>query len=146
LKENFRIFSVPPFVEYQLPAIIYAMAIFVVSSIPYAQPPPLGIVYEDKWIHLLEYGGLGFLVARAFYFQNRHGWLRRRWFWMAVLATFAYGITDEIHQWFVPGRYADILDAVADGLGGLLGAYFFSRYLKWKELRMQKTSRKRNGG
>ena len=110
---------------YQLPAFLYAILIFIVSSIPYATPPPLGVVYQDKWIHLLEYGALGFLVARALYHQTRYALLRRRWFRMTILITFLYGVSDELHQWFVPGRHADGIDVLADGLGGLLGAYLF---------------------
>jgi VanZ family protein len=33
-----------------------------------------------------------------------------------------YGVFDEIHQYFVPGRHADGLDMLADIGGGLLGA------------------------
>ncbi|MGB5540538.1 MAG: VanZ family protein, partial [Gammaproteobacteria bacterium] len=33
-----------------------------------------------------------------------------------------YGVLDEIHQYFVPGRQADVLDVLADVSGGLLGA------------------------
>ncbi len=44
---------------------------------------------------------------------------------MTVLITFLYGVSDELHQWFVPGRHADGIDVLADGLGGLLGAYLF---------------------
>ncbi len=137
--------SLPPFLWYQLPALLYALAIFVLSAVPYAQPPPLGIVYEDKWIHLLEYGGLGFLVARALYFQKRYEWIRQHWFWLAVLITFAYGVTDEMHQRFVPGRHADALDAIADGFGGLLGAFLFSRYLEWKVPHWQRMSSEKGG-
>lgn len=42
--------------------------------------------------------------------------------WLAALMALLFGVSDEIHQYFVPGRYADVLDVVADGVGGLLGA------------------------
>ena len=35
----------------------------------------------------------------------------------------SFGISDEIHQSFVPGRSPDLWDLVADSLGALLGAY-----------------------
>jgi VanZ family protein len=34
-----------------------------------------------------------------------------------------YGVSDEFHQYFVPGRSVEALDVLADALGGLLGAW-----------------------
>lgn len=36
---------------------------------------------------------------------------------LAIICVIAFGISDEIHQWFVPQRQADILDLVADTFG-----------------------------
>jgi VanZ family protein len=36
-----------------------------------------------------------------------------------------YGITDEIHQSFVPMRDTSVFDVFADGLGSFAGAYFY---------------------
>ena len=33
-----------------------------------------------------------------------------------------YGLADELHQYFVPNRYADPVDWVADTLGSAIGA------------------------
>src|SRR5690606_15800676 len=41
---------------------------------------------------------------------------------LALLAVL-YGISDEIHQSFVPGRFPDLWDLVADSAGALLGAW-----------------------
>lgn len=47
-----------------------------------------------------------------------------------VLFCLVYGFTDEIHQYFIPGRFASGWDLVADGIGGLLAmlAVFCWRY------------------
>ena len=41
---------------------------------------------------------------------------------VAMAAAFAYAVSDEWHQSFVPGRSADVLDWYADAAGALLGA------------------------
>jgi VanZ family protein len=67
------------------------------------------------------YAGLGALLVRAL----AGGW---RWRVSLGIATAAvviatgYGITDEMHQWFVPTRQMDLADVVADALGALVAA------------------------
>ncbi|MCK5081916.1 MAG: VanZ family protein, partial [Candidatus Omnitrophica bacterium] len=44
-----------------------------------------------------------------------------------------YGISDEIHQSFVPGRNAGIIDIIADTIGGAAGGFgclLFLEYIK----------------
>ena len=39
---------------------------------------------------------------------------------VAIAITVGHGMGDEFHQWFVPGRSADLRDLAADGAGALL--------------------------
>lgn len=48
--------------------------------------------------------------------------LATRRVWLAVLIAFLFGISDEVHQYFVPNRSADVMDVVADVVGATLGA------------------------
>src|SRR5690606_18555072 len=66
---------------------------------------------SDKVAHFGAYAVLAALLTLATG-KTMVGW---------VLAV-AYGITDEIHQAFVPGRFASVGDLVADALGAALGA------------------------
>ena len=66
---------------------------------------------SDKVAHFGAYAVLGALLTLAVG-KPMVGW---------VLAV-AYGISDEIHQAFVPGRFASVGDLVADALGAALGA------------------------
>ncbi|MDH3980911.1 MAG: VanZ family protein, partial [Gammaproteobacteria bacterium] len=43
-------------------------------------------------------------------------------YWKITALTALYGVLDEFHQSFVPGRNADVLDVLADASGALLGA------------------------
>ena len=41
---------------------------------------------------------------------------------LTIVCATAYGISDEFHQWFVPGRTADVHDVMADAIGATLAA------------------------
>jgi len=41
---------------------------------------------------------------------------------VGVLIAAAYGATDELHQYFVPGRQADVADLLADAIGAIAAA------------------------
>lgn len=75
---------------------------------------------SDKLIHLICFAGLGFFWCWWF---PREAWLEHPWrhILYVTLIVAAYGVVDEIHQYFVPGRYASVLDWVADLAGGMLG-------------------------
>jgi len=92
--------------------------IFYVQSLS-SPPSPAGI--DDKVQHLLGYALLGLLATRA-----SAGGLRRRVTLGAALIgvaiTSGYGITDEIHQGFVPMRSRELADWYADTAGGSIGA------------------------
>ena len=44
---------------------------------------------------------------------------------MATICSLLYGISDEYHQSFVPGREAGVADAIADTIGGFLGVWIY---------------------
>lgn len=108
------------FMAYQLPAILWACLIFVSSSITSSQMPELAIFRFDKFIHLGVYFVFAFLVYRAFRYQNRFPALARHAGLITVVIIVLYGASDEIHQYFVPGRDSDVVDLLADTTGGVL--------------------------
>ena len=86
----------------------------------------------DKVLHTIEYGIFAFLLARAAFPRLRRIPAARRWAWV-VLACLLWGVGDEMHQAFVPGRSCDPWDAASDTAGGLLVAlavYPFRRH-RW---------------
>jgi VanZ family protein len=108
------------FARYQLPAILWAVAIFISSSIPSDKIPDLGILHYDKVIHFLLYVSLCAFTYRAIKYQNKFQFLSKHSMLLSVLLTAGYGALDEIHQYFVPGRNSEVNDFLADTLGGLI--------------------------
>lgn len=71
--------------------------------------------FWDKLLHTVGYAGIGVLALRAF-----HGGFERPRpapTMYAAWAVILWGISDEIHQSFVPGRDASVLDVGADAVG-----------------------------
>jgi VanZ family protein len=108
------------FTSYQLPAILWAILIFVASSIPNATLPDLRFIPADKAVHLFVYLVLCALIYRALHFQKRFLLMKRSALLIAFLLSVMYGMSDEFHQMFVPNRVADVDDLAADTLGALL--------------------------
>jgi VanZ family protein len=103
-----------------LAAVSWAILIFYLSSKPSIDAPML-FPGQDKLFHLVAFGILGFLVMGTL--QASQNGYRQQQLWGVALAVMLYGISDEFHQYFVPGRSVDVYDVLADALGGLLGAW-----------------------
>ena len=73
----------------------------------------------DKIVHFIEYLGVGFLLINALKIQP----LRTSHWKFALIFLFIFPIIDEILQHFTPRRIPDVIDAAADVIGGLTGAY-----------------------
>ena len=110
------------FIRYQLPAILWAIVIFVGSSLPASKLPRILFRINDKLIHASIFLVLGFFVYRAFELRMRRGSFSWRRAILTVVAVAAYGVLDELHQALVPGRTPDVWDAAADAVGGICSA------------------------
>ena len=98
------------------PVVAWMAAIFFVSG--QSQPQvPADLVNTTG--HVIAYAVLGLLVVRALA-GRLPARITGRMASLAVAISVAYGISDEVHQMFVPGRTPDVMDVVADGAGALL--------------------------
>jgi len=101
-----------------LPVIAYMAMLFGFSSLSTLPSPPADFSFYD--VHIAAYAGLGALTARA------TGKGLRNVSWRAVIGAIlissAYGVTDEYHQLYTPGRSFDMLDMAADAIGSIVGA------------------------
>jgi hypothetical protein len=108
-------------------ALGWAAVIFCLSQIPGVDVPPM-FFGEDKLVHAIVFGILGFFTVGALTGTVRMRRISRPW--LAVLLVIAYGALDEFHQHFVPGRTPDILDALADAVGGAVSVWLFWRFVR----------------
>lgn len=76
----------------------------------------------DKLMHMCAYILLSFL----FYISLRESGINKYIFITAFILTVIYGISDEVHQSFVPGRDSSIGDVIADSTGAFVGALIAS--------------------
>ncbi|MBR9702384.1 VanZ family protein [Candidatus Pacearchaeota archaeon] len=52
---------------------------------------------------------------------------------LGIAITIIYGITDELHQFFVPGRYCTLFDAATDSIGVLFAGAIYSVRVRFKK-------------
>jgi len=71
--------------------------------------------------HIGEYAILAFLIFRALYNREEKGFFSKHtWFW-ALMGAILYGVSDKVHQMFVPTRTAYLGDILMDGVGAGMG-------------------------
>jgi len=99
---------------YRLPAVVYAAALYWASSKSRLPLPRWGLGFEDKIVHVLAFGLLAWLVFRALSLPRP---IVSRVVAVAALLCFAYALSDEWHQSYVPGRTFDLWDLCADAAG-----------------------------
>lgn len=110
------------------PLAAYCGLIFYLSGLSQV---PWTSSYPDYLEHALEYLGLSVLTARALNGGLRSP-LSTRTLSLAFLLCLGYAILDEMHQYFVPNRFADVTDVLSDAAGmgaGLVGLRIGSRLL-----------------
>lgn len=108
----------------------YAVLILIISSIPDLTPPELGFEFQDKLYHFIEYGIFSVLLFFSLLNSSRD-FFKKNVLVISIFIGASYAIIDEIHQRFIPGRSADILDFVADFLGvALIQIVFWIYYRK----------------
>lgn len=118
---------------YWAPVALYAGTIFYLSDQPHPQDKLPSFLFEevsDKVLHAVEYGILALLCYRAFRWAAGPV-VARQAVLLAVVTASAYGITDEMHQAFIPFRESGWQDWLADTIGATIGALgwrFLDRY------------------
>lgn len=116
---------------YWVPVALYAGMIFYLSAQSHPEehlPSFLLKDVSDKVLHGVEYGILALLCYRAFRWAAGPA-IARQAVMLAIVTASVYGITDEVHQFFVPFRESSWLDWLADTIGAAIGA------ISWRFIR-----------
>ena len=107
--------------------------IFFLSSFPSSAFPSIAIPQIDKVVHAGIFLILCALLDRALHHQSRFPGIRRYHLLISLAVVIFYGLSDEYHQSFVPGRDVDILDAAADSAGGIMYVILWSIFQRWRK-------------
>jgi VanZ family protein len=104
-------------------AFFWGLLLITLTSWP--RPPAIPVVSSipdfDKVIHALLYGVEAFLLYRAIRWRDRPGFSLPRV--LAIVGIMAvWGVLDEVHQYWIPGRSVEATDVMADVIGATVGA------------------------
>ena len=99
----------------------FAALIYYCSSRPAWEVIPPLFPHFDKVLHFISYGIFAMLIFRALWADDTRpastGVLL-----LGVSLAMIYGVSDEFHQAFVPGREFSWLDMAANGAGAAVAA------------------------
>lgn len=104
---------------------IYCGIVFWLSHQSHPPVPDLDVPLSDKLGHVVVYAGLAFLASMALYRGTPQPSKRTLVFGPLAFATL-YGLSDEVHQLFIPGRFFELADLAADAIGALLTQSVFA--------------------
>lgn len=99
-----------------IPALSWAALIFTVSSLPNLKATQNNLLQEliNTVAHFIEY--FIFTVLILYAIRNTRSFPRRELVAAGAIALL-YSLFDEIHQYFVPTRMADVRDILVDSVG-----------------------------
>ncbi|MCK5033693.1 MAG: VanZ family protein [Calditrichia bacterium] len=117
-----------------MPWQLLLLAIFIQSSIGNMNIIDFGFSFQDKFFHFIVFGILAILMARSFK-KSKLNFFNKYYHVLAILLTGIYGVIDEYHQYFVPGRFSTVGDWLADLLGAIVFIIVFYYWERWNYLK-----------
>lgn len=122
--------------KYHLPLLIFCLGIFVESSFPTEAYPKIEFELSDKIVHFGIYFVLFFAFNYSLNNQTKYLLLNKYSLFAALIFASLYGASDELHQFFVPGRTCEFFDWLADAVGAIFGVLVFLIYKKFSKTKL----------
>ena len=113
------------------PLIVVMGAIFFLSHQPGDLFAPINFRWADKLAHLAVYALLCGALIYAFPVRRRRT-AKGMVVGVSIIFCLLYGVSDEFHQSFIPGRFPSIADIAADVVGASLACML---WLWWDKTR-----------
>lgn len=105
-----------------LPVILWAFVIFLFSSMPTTPVSQIHLTdfFVKKSAHIIEYGVLTTLLFRALLASGIN---KKKAGLYSIIFAVLYGMSDEFHQSFTPGRDPKLRDVFFDTIGAVSSVY-----------------------
>jgi len=113
-----------------LAVILIAIAIFYISSLDLSRIKTTGLNYKSFLYHFLAFFFLAFFLLPPLV-KGR----KKNLIFLAVIIAVFYGISDEIHQLFVPYRFFSFADILTDSAGVLLASLSYTLSVRFRKSR-----------
>ncbi len=96
-----------------LPPFIWAGVIFILSSIPGSNYPP--VLFNYSYLaHFFEFFILSILILRALGIQEKN-------IYFTLIIAVIYALSDEVHQMYIVDRSLSLIDWLVDFLAIIMG-------------------------
>ncbi len=112
-----------------LPALVWMAIIYYWSSQPVL--PIDGTAGLSSLAHILSHIGAYGILVLLLVLGTGGG---QRGLWLAFTIAALYGVGDELHQGFTPGREASLLDVVVNTLSAAVALLLLSRLHSWQQV------------
>ncbi len=100
--------------------VVWAVTVCVLSSIPGTEFADPGLPHADKIVHTGIFAAGAMILVLAL--RTGVAWSARKTALIAFFTLLAFGVIDETHQLYTPGRSGgDLGDLTADAFGALIG-------------------------
>jgi VanZ family protein len=108
--------------------VIIAIGIFYVSSLSFPPAQPGTTETKPNLYHFTVFFVFGFFLLISLV-QGKNS----KFIPLAIVVAFAYGLSDEVHQLFVPGRGCSIFDVSMNTIGILSASLIYTFMLLYRK-------------
>lgn len=119
---------------YFIPWFLFSLAIIYASHQERIEFVDNSFYLSDKLLHFVAYFFYGLTIQFALI--NSTNYNKKKFYIIVIIIGSLFGISDEIHQYFIEGRSSEILDWVADTLG-IASSLLLKNLVLWLKNRVE---------